>query len=284
MVSTLGNLKLKNPYFLAPMEKINDIAFRILCKKAGASLCYTGMVNPLTKENLMLDDKPALQLFSNNEKGIISFIKKYENKVSLFDFNLGCAAEIAKKCKIGAFMHNNLKKIEKIISVMKSTTKKPITIKLRKSSYTEKIIKIAEKYCDAIAIHPRTKEQFFNDDPDIDFAKKIKEKFNLPIIYSGNVNEKNADFLLEKFDFIMIGRSAIGNPNIFAKLTNKKIRFNFNDYLKLALKYNLKFSQIKFQAINFTKNKKNASKIRSLITKIKTLNELNKIMNAACGN
>jgi len=275
----ISNLKLKNRIFLAPMAEVNDIAFRLLCKKAGCGLTYTGMINPLTKQKLFLDDKPALQLFSTSSKGIKDFIKKYEKKVSLFDFNLGCPAKTAKKLGFGVFLHNKLETIEEILKEMRESTKKPITIKLRKSKETLKILKIAEKYCDAITIHPRTQEQRYSGEPDIKFAEQIKKLTSLPIIYSGNVNEKNISEFLEKFDAVMIGRRAIGNPNIFAILSNKKIRFEFLDYLNLAKKYKLPFAQIKSQAMNFTKSMIGAKKLRRQIIKIKTLKEIENIFN-----
>ena len=74
----IGNLKLKNRFLLAPMLEPNDVAFRLLCKRAGCGLTYTGMVSPLSKQKMVLDDKPAVQLFGNDARGITSFIKKYE--------------------------------------------------------------------------------------------------------------------------------------------------------------------------------------------------------------
>ena len=64
----IGNLKLKNRFFLAPMLEPNDIAFRMLCKKAGCGLTYTGMVSPLSQKKIIIEDKPAMQLFTNNTK------------------------------------------------------------------------------------------------------------------------------------------------------------------------------------------------------------------------
>jgi len=90
------------------------------------------------------------------------------------------------------------------------------------------------------------------------------------VIYSGNVNEKNSKELLKKFDYIMIGREAIGRPNVFGK----KPKIKFGDYLKESEKYNFPFRQIKFQAMNFTKGKKNATELRLKIFKIKNLREL----------
>jgi len=273
----IGPLKLKNRIFLAPMVEVNDIAFRVLCKKAGAELTWTGMINPLSKQKLYLDDQPALQLFSTNEKGIKEFIKKYEKKVALFDFNLGCPAKTARKLGFGSFLHHDLKTIEKILKTMREATTKPICVKLRKSNKTFEIIKIANKYCDAIAIHPRTQSQGYSGDPDLDFAIKVKSQTTLPVIYSGNVNENNYKNLLKDFDFLMIGRAAIGNPNIFSKLLNKKTNFTYKDWINEAENYDLPFRQYKFQAMWFTKGLVGAPEMRNQIAKAKTLKELKEL-------
>jgi tRNA-dihydrouridine synthase len=274
----LAHLNLNNPYFLAPMAEVNDIAFRFLCKKAGCGLAYTGMINPLTQNKIHLEDKPAIQLFSTTTEGIKEFIEKYEKQAKLFDFNLGCPSKIAKKLGFGVFLHNRLETIEEILKIMRNSTKKPITIKIRKSDEAKKIIKIANKYCDAISVHPRTAEQGYSGIPDIKFAEEIKKLTPLPIIYSGNVNEKNSKELLKKFDFLMIGREAIGNPGIFAKLNKKDSKIKFKDYLKLAERYKIKYSQIKFQAMNFTKNQQGAKHLRTLLVRAKTLEDIKDIM------
>ena len=207
-----------NRIFLAPMEEVNDIAFRLLCKKAGAGLTYTPMIHPLTQQKIHLEDKPILQLFCTSKKGIKSFMKKYDKKVSGWDFNLGCPAKTAKKHGFGVFLHHDLKAIKEILKEMKQNTKKPLSIKLRKSPYTLKIIKITEKYLDAIAIHPRTQSQGYSGEPDIKFALKIKKLTNIPVIYSGNINLENYEEMLDKFDYVMIGREAIGKPCVFSDI------------------------------------------------------------------
>ncbi|PIU76213.1 hypothetical protein COS75_00125 [Candidatus Pacearchaeota archaeon CG06_land_8_20_14_3_00_35_12] len=270
----IGNLKLENPYFLAPMAGVNDIAFRILCRKAGAGLVYTGMINPLSPMKLDLDDKPAIQIFSANEKGIKEFITKHEEDAKLFDFNLGCSKSLARQHGFGAFLQNKKENIEGILGAMRGSTKKPITIKLRKSNKISKTIKIAEKYCDAICIHPRTIAQGYSGKAGVSFAEKLKKETSLPIIYSGDVNEKNAPELLKKFDFIMIGREAMGYPNIFAKLTETNEEFGFKDYLALAAKYKIGFAQIKFQAIHFTKFMIGGSELRLKLSKTKRLKDI----------
>lgn len=277
-IKRVRKLKIKNRIFLAPMDGINDIAFRILCKKAGCGLTYTGMINPLSKKELHLQDRPGLQLFCRNTLGIKEFMRKYDRKVSLWDFNLGCPAKTARKHGFGFFLRD-LDKIEKILKIMRENTKKPVTIKIRKSGIYPEVLKIAGKYCDAICIHPRTQEQGYSGEPDLKFAEEIKALTGIPVIYSGNVNEKNFKELLKKFDYLMIGREAIGRPEIFAKITGSKTKFrkSFRDYLKIAKKYNLPFRQIKIQAMNFTKGMKNSTKLRLEIFKIKNIKELRTI-------
>jgi len=276
MKSKIGNLNLKNKIFLAPMEEINDVAFRLLCKKAGCGLTYTGMINPLSKQKFYLDDKPALQLFCKSPKGIKEFMKKYDKKVSLWDLNLGCPAKNARKHGFGSYLID-LKIIEEIISEMRKNTKKPLTIKMRKTKISLDILKIAEKYCDAICLHPRTISQGYSGEPDLKFARTIKSKSKIPVIYSGNVNEKNYKDLFKEFDYVMVGREAIGRPEIFSRITNVKFKKSFKDYLRLAKKYDLPFRQIKLQAMNFTKGLRKSAQNRKRISQIKNLKELEKI-------
>lgn len=282
----IGKLKLTNRIFLAPMHQVNDVGFRMLCKKSGAGLTYTGLINPQTREKLYLNDKPALQFACNSKKGIKEFIKKYDKNISLYDFNLGCPSPHAKSSKIGYFMHKNIKQVEEILKEIKKHTKKPLTLKIRKIEEKDlkKIIKIAEKYCEAIGIHSRTQIQGYSGNPDIEFAKKIKKLTKLPIIYSGNIKTKEeANKILKDFDFIMIGRAAIGNPNIFSELINKKIenKIDFFDWLKITKKINpdTYYNQIKFQAINFTKGFQGSNKIREKLSRAKNEKELLRILN-----
>jgi tRNA-dihydrouridine synthase B len=274
----IGKLKLKNRFFLAPMLEPNDIAFRLLCKKAGCGLTYTGMVFPLSKQKMHLDDNPAVQLFGNNPSGISNFIKKYDKNVSLWDFNLGCPSKLSKRLSHGAFMHDDVDMIEKILKTMRLATNKPVTIKLRKSKNAIEIAKMAEKYVDAIGIHARTFGQGYSGEVDYGFALKIKEAVDVPVIYSGNVDVRNVEKILKDFDFVFIGRAAIGNPEIFAKLNRKKSRIGFGDYLKLAKKYGLFFRQIKFQAMNFTKGNLDAKKIRLKLIDSKSVSDVESVM------
>ena len=279
MVCCIGRLKLKNRFFLAPMLEPNDIAFRLLCRRAGCGLTYTGMTSPLSKQKLFLDDRPALQLFGNSEKGIKVFMKKYDKMVSLWDFNLGCPSTMSKKFGHGAFMHDDFKMIDEIFMIMRSSTKKPCTVKLRKSKNAINIAKLAEKNgFDAVCIHPRTVSQGYSGEVDYDFALKLKKGLNIPVIYSGNVNVGNVNKILKDFDFVMLGREAIGNPGVFSKLLGCEKKIGFKDYLKLAKKYKIFFRQIKYQAMNFTKGAKGAKEMRKKLVDAKAVGDVEKIM------
>jgi len=253
------------------MEEINDPAFRILCKRAGAGLTWTPLTSPLTKKPLVLKDRPVLQLFATSTKNIPEFMKKYDEQVAAWDFNLGCPATNAKKRGFGAYL-TDLKVIEEIIKEMKQNTKKPLIIKIRKSPIDKQLLELAHKYCDAIAIHPRTRIQGYSGEPDIKWAKQFKKKAKIPVIYSGNVDEKNYKEFLETFDYVMIGRAAIGHPEIFAKVTNnKRFKRSYKNYLKLAKKFDIPFRTLKFQAMQFTKGDRDSRQLRNKIFTIKTV-------------
>jgi tRNA-dihydrouridine synthase len=275
----IGKLKLKNRILLAPMLEPNDIAFRMLCKKAGCGLTYTGMISPLSKQKLYLDDKPALQLFGNSTKGIKSFMKKYDSQVSLWDFNLGCPSKLSKKCGHGAFMSGELEEIRNILKMMRANTKKPVTIKIRKSDYAVVVALMAEELgIDAIGVHARTISQGYSGNVDYDFALRIKDAVSIPVIFSGDVREDNIDNILKDFDFVFVGRVAIGNPGIFSKLTERKDNVGFRDYLKLAKKYDLFFRQVKYQAMNFTKGILGGKSLRMRLVEAKSIDDIEEIM------
>jgi len=268
----IGNLRLKNKILLAPMLEPNDIAFRLLCKKAGCGLTYTGMVSPLSKQKMFLDDKPAVQLFGNSVKGIKSFIKKYDSEVSLWDFNLGCPSKLSKRFGHGGCL-DDVDVIVEIVKVMRNSTDKPVTIKLRKSEKAIEIARRCEEFVDAIGIHARSVGQGYSGEVDYDFALSVKRAVKCPVIFSGVNDLGEVDSILEDFDFVMLGRLAIGNPGIFSGKT-----IGFGEYLKLAKKYGLLFRQVKFQAMNFTKGFNGARELRGKLIDYKNIKDLESAM------
>lgn len=270
----IGNLRLKSRVLLAPMLEPNDIAFRLLCKRAGCGLTYTGMFSPLSKQKLDLDDKPGLQLFGNSARGFESFMKKYDSRVSLWDFNLGCPSKLSRKLGHGAFLHGEAGVIEDILKVMRSSTKKPVTIKIRKSNEAVELAKMAERVgVDAICIHARTISQGYSGEVDYNFALKIKKAVGIPVIFSGDVSEDTVEDILKDFDFVMIGRAAIGRTEVFGGS-----RIEFAEYLKLAKKYKLFFRQVKYQAMNFTKGIAGGKALRMALIDAKDIEDIERIM------
>lgn len=294
----IGNLKLGSRVLLAPMLEPNDVAFRLLCKRAGCGLTYTGMVSPLSKQKLDLDDKPALQLFGNSVRGIRSFMKRHDSEVSLWDFNLGCPSKLSRKLGHGAFMCNGIEapkgvppaqvastgvdRVGNILRVMRASTDKPVTIKIRKSGDALDIVRMAERVgVDAICVHARTVAQGYSGKVDYDFALEIKKNTKLPVIFSGDVCEGNVERILRDFDFVMIGRASIGCPEIFSELVGSRrsvIDVGFGEYLKLAKRYGLFFRQIKYQAMNFTKGVEGGKRLREALVGANSLCELEKLM------
>lgn len=269
----IGNLKLKSRVLLAPMLEPNDIAFRLLCKRAGCGLTYTGMFSALSKQKVNLDDKPALQLFGNSTRGVKSFMKKYDSKVALWDFNLGCPSKLSRRLGHGACL-NDLVVIEDILKVMLASAEKPVTIKIRKSDYALDLVRMAERIgVSAVCIHARSLSQGYSGYADYDFALKIKRAVGVPVIFSGDVSEDDVEDILKDFDFVMIGRAAIGNPGIFGGS-----RIEFAEYLKLAKKYRLFFRQVKYQAMNFTKGIAGGKALRVALIDAKDIEDIERIM------
>ncbi len=269
----IGNLVLKSRVLLAPMLEPNDIAFRLLCKKAGCALTYTGMISPLSKQKLDLGDKPMLQLFGNSVRGIASFMKKYDSQVSGWDFNLGCPSKLSKKLEHGAFMAAELDLIRDILKTMRKNTKKPLTVKIRKSDFAFDILKITEEIgLDGICVHARTSGQGYSGEVDYDFALEIKKRSGIPVIFSGVSDLSEINSILKDFNFVMVGRKAIGNPGIFGK------EIGFNDYLKLAKKYRFYFRQVKYQAMNWTKGVMNGKDLRIALAEAKNIEDIEKII------
>ncbi len=274
----IGTLELKNRFLLAPMLEPNDIAFRLLCKEAGCGLTFSGMTNPLSEDRQFLDDKPILQLFTSSNEGVKLFIEKYDEFVSGWDFNLGCPSKLSRRLGHGAFLQKDLDSINAILRDIRASTKKACVVKLRKSPHTISIAKLAELIgFDAVIIHSRTISEGYSGEPDYEFALELKRNLKIPVVYSGNVGLKNYEKILEDFDFVMIGRDAIGNPNIFAELLGKTSKILFSDYLMLAKKYGLYYRQIKFQAMNFTKGANNAKDLRRELIKAKNIIDVEKV-------
>ncbi len=237
----IGNVELENNIFLAPMAGVTDLPFRILCKEMGCGLVYSEMVsakgilynNENTKKLLTVEQKErpaAVQLFGSQPEIMAAMAKKIENyDIDIIDVNMGCPAPKIVKNGEGSALTKNPKLVGEIVKAMVTAQKKPVTIKFRKGFDEEhinavEIAKIAEQNgAAAVAVHGRTREQYYSGKADWDIIKAVKEAVSIPVIGNGDVfTPQDAKNMLEytKCDAIMIGRAAQGNPWIFQRINH----------------------------------------------------------------
>lgn len=235
----IGNVELENNLILAPMAGVTDRPFRKLCREQGCGLLYTEMVsakailyhNRNTKELLQVEqeERPiAVQLFGSDPDIVSDMAAQMEDgPYDIIDFNMGCPVPKVVNNGEGSALMKNPRLAEKILSSMVKKVKKPVTVKIRRGFDENlengvEIAKLAEQ-CGvaAVAVHGRTRQQFYSGRADWEIIRKIKEAVKIPVIGNGDVfTPEDAKKMLEQTgcDGIMVARGAQGNPWIFRRI------------------------------------------------------------------
>ncbi|HBF4082724.1 tRNA dihydrouridine synthase DusB [Clostridioides difficile] len=307
----IGNLELKNKVFLSPMAGVTDLPFRLICKEQGCGLLYTEMINGKalcyddenTKKMLKIEEEEhpvAVQIFGSEPEFMgrsAEIMNDYSNEI--LDINMGCPAPKVVKNGDGSALMKNPKLAEEVLRAVVKNSKKPVTLKIRKgwddnSVNAVEIAKIAEDCgISALAIHGRTREQFYSGKADWDIIAEIKKNLSIPVIGNGDVfTIEDSINMLDKTgcDAIMIGRGAQGNPWIFKRINhymntgeilpeptlNEKISTAIK-HLKLAVEEHGEYVAVREMRKHiawYLKGLRNSAKLRDEINKIEDYQEV----------
>ncbi len=315
----IGNIDLKNKVVLAPMADISNYAFMKIVEEMGASLVYTELIsaeaiirnNQKTLDMLKGIEKlkipVGVQLFGSNPQ-VLSEAAKIVTKLYknvFIDINMGCPVpKVALKSQAGSALLKDVKKIEQIVSSVVKSVNVPVTVKIR-SGWDEEHInakEVAETIekagASAVTIHPRTRKQGYSGLSDWNIIKEVKENVKITVIGNGDIKTcYDAKKMLEQTncDAIMIGRACLGDPwlikqtvdylekgilptSITIKEKIEMIKKHMN-YLLEIKDEKVALLEMRGHACWYLKGIPNTSKIKQLINKVKTKEELISILN-----
>jgi len=234
----IGNVTLENPLVLAPMAGVTDLPFRLLCKEQGCGLVYTEMVSARgiyynnKNTHILLEVKEeerpvSLQLFGSDPDIISEMAKRIEHlNFDILDINMGCPVPKVVNNGEGSALMQRPELVAAIVEKTAKAIKKPVTVKIRKGFTMEnanavEIAHIAqESGAAAVAVHGRTRSQYYSGSADWDIIRQVKEKLAIPVIGNGDIRTPEdvvAMMTQTGCDAVMVGRGIQGNPWFFSE-------------------------------------------------------------------
>lgn len=311
----IGNLALSNPYILAPMAGVTDLPFRLLCKEQGAGLLCMEMVsakaiqynNKNTKALLEIhpEEEPvSLQLFGSDPEVISEVAKQIEElPFAILDINMGCPVPKIVRNGEGSALMNQPKLVYEIVSKTVKAIRKPVTVKIRKGFNDESInaVEIAKIIEDAggaaVAVHGRTREQYYSGKADWDIIRQVKEAVSIPVIGNGDVTSGESALAMIRetgCDGVMIGRGAQGNPWIFSELreyektgqmparpSNEELKEMMLRHARLQMQYKgdfLGIREMRKHVAWYTTGLPNSARLRGEINAVESYEELEELL------